>query len=505
MSHGGQSRSEVVAPRSKFYQGPFGRICADLEPYFPNKLKGNPKKEKDPQALEDLMLKVAASMVEKDDDAAGESDIPAGYTYFGQFVDHDITFDPASSLMRINDPAGLFNHRTPRLDLDNVYGRGPEDSPYLYQRGDKAKLLIGQIEKDKYPDLPRNSETVALIGDMRNDENSIVSQLQLAFLLAHNRLVDIARKKKKPDPFEAARTTLRWLYQWVVWHDFLKRVCDPATREAALVLRDHGGGSKSMELGFKHVYNWKHHPFIPVEFSVAAYRFGHSLVRNSYQTNVEVRGFGNFAPIFDMSGTPDDPDSRKDLSGFRRMQPDNIIQWDWFLQMESSSGPFPQLARKIDTKMSKALTTLRDEEEPLNKLAFRNLMRGLKFELPRGPEVARKYCLPTVKADAHALWYYILKEAEDGGGNHLGPLGSLIVCATFAGLLKGDPCSWVNVKPCWTPDDDDLLSSEDEITGKPFNQDGDNSAWGLPAIIRLSGLAVDGSGIDRVRKNGPHP
>lgn len=68
-----------------------------------------------------------------------DSDIPAGYTYFGQFIDHDITFDPASSLMRKNDPNGLFNFRTPRLDLDNVYGAGPDDQPYLYQQKTKPK------------------------------------------------------------------------------------------------------------------------------------------------------------------------------------------------------------------------------------------------------------------------------------------------------------------------------------------------------------------------------
>ena len=58
--------------------------------------------------------------------------IPSGYTYLGQFIDHDITFDPVSSLQRQNDPDALHNFRTPRFDLDSVYGRGPADQPYMY-------------------------------------------------------------------------------------------------------------------------------------------------------------------------------------------------------------------------------------------------------------------------------------------------------------------------------------------------------------------------------------
>ena len=71
-----------------------------------------------------------------------ESGIPSAYTYLGQFIDHDITFDPSSSLMRQNDPDALIDFRTPRLDLDSVYGRGPDDQPYLY--GDNKELLLGK-------------------------------------------------------------------------------------------------------------------------------------------------------------------------------------------------------------------------------------------------------------------------------------------------------------------------------------------------------------------------
>lgn len=129
MPHGTQ-HLDILAPRSRLYQGPFGRICPDLPRWEP----GVPD-------VDQFLLDVADDMVElpgktpteiAEDpsivaqlDADFGSDVPAGYTYFGQFVDHDVTFDPISSLMRENDPNGLLNFRTPRLDLDNVYGRGP--------------------------------------------------------------------------------------------------------------------------------------------------------------------------------------------------------------------------------------------------------------------------------------------------------------------------------------------------------------------------------------------
>ena len=503
MSHAKSGLFEIIAPRSKFYQGPFGRLCSNLPAWTPAGF--NPDTDDGPIAQHFLnianteMIEIPGktpeeiasdnTLIDQLENDFG-SQIPAGYTYFGQFIDHDITFDPASSLMRRNDPNGLLNHRTPRLDLDNIYGHGRGQSPYLYDNDDKDKFLIGQVSDTNLRDLPRNSQGRALIGDMRNDENSMVSQLQLAFLLAHNTLVDRARDAGLDNPFESARTTLRWLYQYIVWHDFLSRVTLNDVHKCALSLATVCSKSKQWQLGLDYIYKWKHQPFMPVELSVAAYRFGHSMVRNSYQTNQPHRGFGDFAPIFDNSGTAN-PD---DLRGFRPILKENVIQWDWFLEMTTSSGPFPQRARKIDTKLSNALAFLHEEPpgSPMNILAFRNLLRGWRFGLPSGTDVARKFCLDpiNIEPDHDSLWFYILKEAESQSGNKagqsLGQLGSMIVCATFAGLLKGDPNAWINVEPCWTPNDDPLLTEAD-------NQDpGD---WTLASIIRLSGLPVDGNDV----------
>lgn len=519
MSHHHIAKFDVLAPRSKLYQGPFGRLCPDLPAWSPPGFKPDEICKIDEYFLEIAQTLMVELPGKTPSDIAGNnatidqlenefgSKTPAGYTYFGQFVDHDVTFDTASSLQRRNDPNGLLNFRTPRLDLDNVYGRGPDDQPYLYDPEDKAKMLIGKIGGSKFPDLPRNApanpaKARALIGDMRNDENAMVSQLQLAFLLAHNTLVDRARKKGMADPFEAARKTLRWLYQWVVWNDFLPRVTLKDIHKCALQREKACGGRIVWKCGLDDIYKWKNQPFMPVEFSVAAYRFGHSMVRNSYQTNQPHRGFGNFAPIFD-NCKPPPPGGPDDLRGFRPMKLDNVIQWDWFLKMTTSKPPFPQLARKIDTKLSNALACLHEGPpgDILNILAYRNLKRGWTFGLPAGTDVARKFCVKPAKLDKgepDSLWYYILKEAEQLGSpkaQTLGPVGSIILCATFAGLLKGDPCSHLNMDPCWEPGDDPLLSDGQDNKDSP-------GKWELASIIRLSGLPVDAGDVNQVTNNG---
>ena len=506
MSHGART-IDPVAPRSKFYQGPFGRLFQDLPPWA----HGLSDQDLDgflSQVSNVLMVEAPGELpadIAADPDKIEEleqkfsSKIPAGYTYFGQFIDHDITFDPASSLMRTNDPNALLNFRTPRLDLDNLYGAGRAAQPYLYEQNNsvddhKAKFAIGLIQgRPDLPDLPRFGNR-ALIGDMRNDENAVVSQLQLAFLLAHNNLIDRARVELGENAdtdavFERARKTLRWLYQHIVWNDFIPRIVIDEIHKCALSLEDTCGMRKVWQTGFNDIYNWRNQPFMPVEFSVAAYRFGHSMVRNSYQTNNPIRGFGEFVPIFDNSD-PANPNP-EDLRGFRPMTPDNSIQWDWFLPMTTSSGPFPQLARKIDTKLANALSFLFEEPtgSPLNVLAFRNLKRGVAFDLPSGSAVASRLCQTPLKlksGEPDALWYYVLREAQGNGGNTLGRVGSIIVCAVFAGLLRGDPNSWFSMEPCWTPAQDSLLKDGvDNI---------DDKSWTLASIIRLAGLKPDGIG-----------
>ncbi|WP_062389215.1 peroxidase family protein [Demequina iriomotensis] len=503
MSHGDQPIA-ALAPRSRFYQGPFGRLFPDLPAWPPEHLTDRQADERFTALAESMIERpgkspTAIAREAGDTDPTFDSRLPAGYTYLGQFVDHDITFDPASSLVRANDPNGLLNFRTPRLDLDNLYGRGPADQPYLFHRG---KFVLARVKDRKGDpvelqgepkggpgfllDVQRNARGVAIIGDPRNDENVIVSQLQVAFLAAHNTLVDraIDAGASRGAAFNQARDTLRRLYQWIVWHDFLRRVCDRDVWEHALQIgAPDATGRRSVTLGFADVYHWRDQPFMPLEFSAAAYRFGHSMVRTEYRTNF-FRGLTKHVPVFAPGDAVDD------LRGGRPMTPRNAIQWDWFLPMTSSvaEAGFPQRAHKIDAKVSNALADLPDGAA---LLPMRNLKRGWRHGLPSGTAVAQRLGVTPIAIDPakDALWFYILSEA--GGapkGQHLGKVGSIIVAATFAGLLQGDRRSWVSAEPGWKPSDDPLLVRADNVDGRAESPD---QPWTLASIIRIAGVPVD--------------
>jgi hypothetical protein len=380
--------------------------------------------------------------------------IPAGYTYLGQFIDHDLTFDPVSSLQRQNDPDGLVDFRSPRFDLDSLYGSGPADEPFQYDATQPGKLLV-EANRNGIEDLPRNSQDVALIGDPRNDENILVSQLQLVFLKLHNKLHDlVAADPNVPAEarFDEAQKLVRWHYQWVILHDFLPRIVGQQTLSRVLSFDD---GSPEIRRRF---YKPKTKPYMPVEFSVAAYRYGHSQVRPLYDLNGNVTNMPVFAPG-DAVGELDD------LRGFRRLPASWTAEWPLFFAID---GATPQPSRKIDAKLTAALFDLpgRPADQP-QSLAFLNLKRGQALGLPSGQDVARLMRVPRVLSGSELgapeptpLWFYILKESElvladeadqATGGRHLGPVGGRIVAEVLLGLLELDPRSFVSMEPNWRP------------------------------------------------------
>lgn len=435
-SHGmeAQSRSDFW-PRSKFYQGQYGRMFRELAPFEP------------PSPAEQAKYTQYILKQQSGGSPAGTpaTTMPAGYTYFGQFVAHDITFNPITSLTQHRDPESIVNFRSPRLDLDSLYGRGPRDSVYFYDHPDVAgypgRLSIGWGLGRGEDDLPRNDAepAVALIGDPRNDENTIISQLHLAFIKLHNRFLN----EQKGDFANAQRLTC-WHYQWVILNDYLPRVCDPKVLKKILP-----AGKPALQW-----FEWKDSPFIPLEFSGAAFRFGHSMVRDEYQLN-----YTHFVPIPVFGSS-----SFGNLRGFRRLQPTWSVQWDHFLEFtDSGARNPPQLSAPIDLTLSRSLLKLPNEVlstdglpvEETNLLKL-NIQRGLQLDLPSGQAVARAIgandVLAPLAGDADPLWIYVLREAKkQHQGTQLGEVGSTIVAETIVGLIAGDKLSYLNTDPKWIP------------------------------------------------------
>ncbi|TDR04924.1 peroxidase family protein [Paraburkholderia silvatlantica] len=266
--------------------------------------------------------------------------LPAGYTYFSQFVDHDLTFDSTSSLdpaLALEDKSRVpTNLRTPRLDLDCIYGDGPAAQPFMYA-ADGATLLYGgtgQPQLQANPnglvasvtatwDLLRAPNGRAIIGDKRNDENSIVCQIQLAMIKYHNKIVELLSGENSDswlvagDIFESARTEVRWTYQRIVVEDFLPRII----REE--VLNDLQGLSFEQRKKCYVLYPDKDgiRDNLPREFVAAAYRYGHSGVRTGYRLNPQTR-----LSIFPASNQADQ--SADSLLGFDPLPQHHIID-DW--------------------------------------------------------------------------------------------------------------------------------------------------------------------------------
>jgi hypothetical protein len=403
--------------------------------------------------------------------------IAAGFTYLGQFMDHDITFDPTSTLNANVDVQALVNFRSPRFDLDSVYGSGPVVQPYLYDwdsEPEGVRLLVGkdQVDKDgkvhKITDLPRNAHGRALIGDPRNDETAIIAQLHLLFIQFHNAVVDRlweAGKVRKPDDvLDAARRLVRWHYQWVVVHEFLPAVVGEAMAREVLPAPKDGSAPEARLTFFK----WRRHPFIPVEFSGAAYRFGHSMVRSEYGLKRPPAGAGLTVAM--ERGVALFPD----LGGFKWLSEKVIIDWEQFFAVDGAHLS-PQTSQKIDTAIVGSLFKLPDEAADKAELPRRNLKRGVRLRLPSGQDVAAAMHerpltegelelenLPGSREELKAaapLWYYILCETARATGpkgrprpgRHLGPVGGRIVAEVLAGLLQGDRSSYLHSDPPWEP------------------------------------------------------
>ncbi len=386
--------------------------------------------------------------------------VSVGMVFFGQFVDHDITLDASTSFNTVvSRPGEIANVRTPTLDLDSIYGTGPEAQPYLYQHDGPfagAKLLTGADNPSQAglaaDDLLRAPSGRAIIGDPRNDENRVISQLHLAIIRFHNHVCDTLHAEDGlagSALYEHARRQTSWHYQWALVNDFLVAMCGRPVVERIL--------------GCGRQHYCSRTPFIPVEFAVAAYRFGHSMI----PMKVQVKNGSDALELFGIVLG----------HGFSALtDPAGVVDMNELF--DTPAGAHVTRAQKLDTKLAGDLLQLPFVQPPGEaSLATRNLLRGNTFLLPGGEKVAEAIGCDTnviakvtqkvaslgtgLSEHGIPLWLYILAEAEvigraepDGSskeGEGLGPVGATIVAETIIGLLELDDHSYLGANRNWGP------------------------------------------------------
>lgn len=388
----------------------------------------------------------------------GANPTPAGYTYFGQFIDHNITEDntPMRDAGEV-EPWETVNYRGPWLNLSGIYDRAYDRGGWkqLYQT-DGLSFRLGEprVNGQQF-DLPLDHRGFPVLTDERNNENIIVRQIHVMFLKLHNLAVEELRKDQpglsQRETFVKARELVCWQYQYLVRHDFLRRVsCASVFKE---LVENDGSAIDWSVGGFS----------IPVESAQAALRFGHSMVR----------------PHYNLSASHPKIALRDLLSGGepRPLGSDEAIHWPTLLGLRES-------AMRIDTGLASPLFKLESKDihsyidAPMphlpHPLPVRTLLRGAKNRLPTGQEVAERMGVAVVRPvlstiddieydpashlrslgldEATPLWYYILLEAEvNEKGATLGELGSRLVIETVNGALRHDPDSYLSQKPNGIP------------------------------------------------------
>lgn len=427
----------ALAPVRAGHNTDFGRMFPDAPAFQP---------------ADQLLVDLALAMKDPNSPANDSPDgTPSGFTYIGQFLDHDLTLD-ATPLGDANiDVDAMVNGRTARLDLDSMYGGGQSGSPQLYD-GPRFKFS----SPNGFEDLQRSESGRAIIAEGRNDENLVIAQVHIAFQKFHNSLINQGLT------FSEAQRAVRWHWQWLIVHEFLPHIVGQDTVDALIAFN---GAGKPRFVGTFYDAGDKKRPTMPIEFSAAAYRFGHSMVRLAY---VMPTGSTTKTQVFNTAGN--------DLHGSRPIPPNLKIDFNNFFDIPGNPAPAGRnISRKIDGLISASLYNLPigpvvpPEPPPVTSLAERNFLRGKRLGLPSYQDVALAMGVaPYTNAQLDPagalgldnpgwggkapLWFGILQESElSDSGRRLGPTGRRIVAETIIGIIDADKDSYFHSPQAWAP------------------------------------------------------
>jgi hypothetical protein len=425
----------------------------------------------DPPSADEAMIELGLSM--RNDLAANPDEtripfgartitLPAGFTYFGQFVDHDITRDDTDLDDASDDLGAVVNGGGGRLDLNHLYGDGPgsdKDGQLFADDGASFRLGEARLPNGVQFDLPLNDRGEPEAADDRSAENFILRQICAIFMKLHNQAVrELPATTRPAERFARAHQRVCWQYQWIIRHEFLAQIC---TAQVYRQLFGDGYEAKPLTI------DWSTGGFsIPVEFSHAAFRFGHSMVRPSYRLNSR-------SPEVTLQSLLNHPVKTGSIPISQ------AVDWQTFFE----NGPGAENAMAIDTVVASPLFDLSAAHlhhvvianpPPLPpELPVRTLLRGARIRLPAGESVAEKFGRGPLRGPIPKgyekdpwsdldrlgltgrtpLWYYILLEAElEQQGGKLGTLGSQLVAEVIEGSLRADPESFLTVNgPTWRP------------------------------------------------------
>ncbi|MFO1203630.1 MAG: peroxidase family protein, partial [Tabrizicola sp.] len=452
--------------------------------------------------------------------------LPAAYTYFGQFVNHDISAPrgdvmshgadaPPAGVVGAVDPPGLdrsrrasveiilrnfFNDHPEPLTLASLYGEGPgsaDPNVRALYAADGKRFRLGKTrrEVDKVfvddmkdpalvdhatgaPDLLRTGGG-PLIADLRNDENLIISQLHLALLLFHNKVV-AALEPSFPDPatcFAEARKVVTRHYHWLILNDYLPQLLSRAVQARPLA---------------EYPSNLQKPNEVPLEFTTAAFRFGHSMVGSAYDFNANFGVGGHLAPegatLAHLFAFTSHQNMGQNAPGLPELPDHWVIDWERMTRFQAGTAGAPPRpfgnAERIDLSFAPdMLNVVGDSEIAVHgSILFRNLMRGFHRRMPFGQQLADQYgvdrlseaevrrALPREKALAPGMkslrqvaedlgmlaetpaWLYFLCESRvREAGERVGPTASHLIADTIVGLIRHNGKSLLNTAPDWHP------------------------------------------------------
>ena len=423
----------------------------DKEARFGLMFKKAPAFAPDDALLSDLGGKLmdprAAGAEPSDGDALDNHAIPAGYTFFGQFVDHDMTRDTTPLTEQTQDPRAMTNYDTPFFDLGSVYGRGPALDPELYDAAPAGIHGRGAARRPRRPAAGRHRRRLPGRPAQRREHHRRpgARAVPQAAQLVHGRRPRL----------RAGAAATRWHFQHLIVNDFLPRICGQDVVNSVLRTKSNG----TVEYRGK-LYKPKNpnRPMMPVEYSAAAYRFGHSMVRPEYEMNDADTG-----QVFGEEG--------KDLRGSRPIPGNFKADWTYFFDVPGREVPEGKnFARRIDPLLAFPLHSLPHTvvaAAPVN-LAERNLLRAKRCGVSSGQDVARAMGVRPLSnaelstdgidltdpawGDGAPLWFYVLREAQlQQGGARLGEVGGRLVAETILGILAADKGSYFNAKGTFEP------------------------------------------------------